>query len=109
MINLITKKCIRGAKLLKNINGNDNVIFLNRRSNLIALIFGVTLFMFSSSPTFAEQANASQKAMKIAEQQTQGKAVNTKYFEQGGQKGYKVRILKDGKVSHIFISLSQLK
>lgn len=109
MINLITKKCIRRAKLLKNNNASNKVMYLNKRPNLITLVCAIAIFMFSSSPTFAEQAGASQKAMKIAEQQTQGKAVNTKYFEQGDKKGYKVRILKDGKVSHIFINLSQLK
>lgn len=57
----------------------------------------------------AADANASQKAMKIAESQTQGKAVSTKFVQEGGREGYKVRILKDGKISHIFISLSQVQ
>ena len=76
---------------------------------LIPLFLIMVLFMFNSSPAFSQQVSASQKAMKMAEQQTQGKAVKTQYFDQGNKKGYKVRILKDGKVSHVFISLARIK
>lgn len=81
----------------------------NKNAFLTVMTWSALIVLFSGSPVFAQQASASQKAMKIAEQQTQGKAVKTKYFESGNKKGYKVRILKNGNVSHVFISLAQLK
>ena len=66
------------------------------------------LLLVISSQTFAAKMNDSQKAMNIAESITKGKAIGAKLIQKGDQKGYKVRIMKQGKVSHVFISLQQL-
>ena len=80
------------------------------KSTFISLLFIVSvsfsLFGFNAQ---AAEGNVNQKAMKIAESQTQGKAVSSKFVQQGNQKGYKVRILKDGEISHIFISIDQVQ
>ena len=73
------------------------------------LLLSVLSMSFISVEVMAASGNDSQQAMKIAEQQTKGKAVSSKFIQQGEKKGYKVRILKGGKVSHIFISLKQLQ
>ncbi len=71
-------------------------------------IFAMSFFLAGFNAQAAE-ANASQKAMKMAESQTQGKAVSSKFMQQGKKKGYKVRILKGSKISHVFISLEQVQ
>ena len=76
----------------------------------VILLLGTALLdTTTGSIVMANNGQASQKAMKLAEKQTNGKALKTKYFEQGNKKGYKVRILKEGKISHVFIGLNRLK
>ena len=79
--------------------------------NGLSLAFVLAFSFFSlllPLSTFAEELNDSQKAMKLAETQTDGKAVSSKYVQEGDKTGYKVRILKDGNVSHVFISLDSI-
>ncbi len=80
-----------------------------KNSMLRVLLLGVLSMSFMSADIMASGGNNSQQAMKVAEQQTKGKAVSSKFIQQGEKKGYKVRILKGGKVSHVFISLTQLQ
>lgn len=96
----------------------QNVLKLFKKRTLSEMMkskFVAMLFIFSVSFSWvgfnaqAAEGNASQKAMKLAESQTQGKAVSSKFMQQGSAKGYKVRILKGGKISHIFISLDQVQ
>ena len=76
----------------------------------ICLLLGAVLLDTSiDSMALANNSKEQQKAMKIAEKLTQGKALKSKLSAQGGKKGYKVRILKDGKISHTFIGLEKLK
>ena len=76
----------------------------------VILLLGTALLdTTTDSIAMANNGQASQKAMKLAEKQTNGKALKTQYFEQGNKKGYKVRILKEGKISHVFIGLNRLK
>jgi len=77
--------------------------------SVILLLGAALLDTTTDSTALAKNGQSSQKAMKLAEQQTNGKALKTKYFEKGNKKGYKVRILKEGKISHVFISLNKLK
>ncbi len=80
------------------------------KSKLVAMLFIFSMsFSLAGFNVQAAEGNASQKAMKLAESQTQGKAVSSKFMQQGNTKGYKVRILKDGKISHVFISLNQVQ
>lgn len=79
------------------------------KKGLVAMLLTLFSFYFLvGSSAYAQSANSSQKAMKLAESQTKGKAVNTKFVDKDGKQGYKVRILKDGKVSHVYISLQQI-
>ncbi len=83
-------------------------ITLHLVMSVIFLLSTALLDTTSNFVALAKSNQASQKAMRLAEKQTKGKALKTKYFEQGNKKGYKVRILKEGKVSHIFIDLNKL-
>jgi hypothetical protein len=67
------------------------------------------LLLFCSNNASAAEMNDSQKAMQVAENTTQGKAIGAKFIQKGKLKGYKVRIMKDGKISHVFVSLQQLQ
>lgn len=85
-------------------------IFFNKKviANIIISLH-LLLVAMHAPMAFAQSADASQKAMKYAEKRTNGKAIKTQYFANAKKKGYKVRVLKDGKVSHVFIRLSELK
>ena len=84
-------------------------LVFTQKSLLVCLVSFSSLSGFYVQAVQAAEVNASQKAMKVAEGKTQGKAVSSKFMQQGGKKGYKVRILKGGKISHIFISLDQVQ
>jgi len=56
-----------------------------------------------------ETKTENQKAMYIAEERSKGKAIGAKLVQKGNRKGYRVRILKNGKITHLFIPLIQLR
>jgi len=58
--------------------------------------------------TLASDGRSKAIAMQIAEQQTQGKAVRAQYKETANKSGFRVRLLKNGKVIHTFISMQRI-
>ena len=78
--------------------------------NSLVLTLVVTIsVMLMADPVVAFSKTDNQKAMEYAEQQSDGKAIGAKFITKGKKKGYKVRIIKDGKISHLFIALEQLQ
>jgi len=69
-------------------------------------LFSFVCLLFMSSSAFALVKTDNQKAMDAAEKQTNGKAIGAKFLQKGEKKGYKVRIFKEGKVSHVFIPIN---
>lgn len=68
----------------------------------------VMSYLFMTQPSLASDGRSKAIAMQIAEQQTQGKAVRAQYRETSNKAGFRVRLLKNGKVIHTFISMQRI-
>jgi len=93
------------------LNQSSRFIIESKKKLITTFIILLQIVVFSL-PVLnanAQELNPSQKAMKIAESQTNGKAVGSKYVQEGKKIGYKVRILKDGKVSHVFVAIEKVQ
>ena len=78
----------------------------------LKIVISITLLMASvmclTQPAFASDGQSKQIAMQIAEKQTKGKAVRAQYKEMADKSGFRVRLLKEGKVIHTFVSMQQI-
>ncbi|MGH1543488.1 MAG: hypothetical protein ACRBHB_24025 [Arenicella sp.] len=68
----------------------------------------LSLSVLFSAPAFAQsdQAQAKERAMQMAEQQTNGKSLSARFVDRNGRTGFQVRVFKKGKVQHVFIPMS---
>lgn len=69
----------------------------------------VAFLLAFSGNVYAQGMSRADKAMNIAENATGGQALGVRFVDKPNRKGYRVRILKNGKVSHIFIALRELR
>lgn len=82
----------------------------NATSMIVKLMLLLAVcFLLVSNVAWSFSKTDNQKAMEFAEQQSNGKAIGAKFIQKGNKQGYKVRIIKDGKVRHLFIALEQLQ
>lgn len=69
----------------------------------------VAFLLAFSGNVYAKNMNSAEQAMNIAESSTGGKALGARYVDKGSKKGYRVRIIKNGKVRHMFVPLRKLR
>jgi len=85
---------------------------LRLKKNKIETIFAIAMLVMSclcmTQAMAASDSRFKAIAMQIAEQQTQGKAVRAQYKETANKSGFRVRLLKKGKVIHTFISMQRI-
>lgn len=87
------------------------ILRLNKRilKIIFSIVFLVANIIFLAQPGLASDGRSKSIAMQIAEQETNAKAVRAKYKEAAGNSGFRVRLMKDGKVIHKFVSMKRIK
>ena len=76
---------------------------------MLVTILLLTGILSASQPVVASDENSKAIAMQLAEQQTNAKAVRAKFKKTANSSGFRVRLMKDGKVIHTFIPMQRIK
>lgn len=76
---------------------------------LLAITLVIIYSLSLSQAVHASDGKSKAVAIQIAEQQTKGKAVRAQFKDAGKQSGFRVRLMKEGKVIHKFVSMQQIK
>lgn len=84
------------------------------KKNILTACLASTLLLLAinASPVIAADALGAQakaQAMQMAERETQGKSISARFIQTEKRRGFRVRVLKDGKVKHVFIAASRLQ
>lgn len=75
---------------------------------LTTALLVIGIIASTTQSTLASDGRSKALAIQIAESQTRGKAVRAKYIQTAEKSGFNVRLLKDGKVIHTFISMQRI-